>query len=118
MYMLSYKTLTRKRKEALDKNNKSGNSPYEVPFDEEMREISAQDDSIEPDVLRGIDYVKTKETTPVVKKPRWQKPKEDSLQKTLLEIQKRREDLAHEREDRQDARHQKTLELIKTIFQK
>lgn len=111
----------------MDNNKTSGSSRIEVAFDEEMRQISALDDSIEPDVIRGIDFVRRKDAqpekesaseTPAVKKPRWQKPKETSLQQTLLEVQKRREDLAREREDRQDARHQKTLELIKAIFQK
>jgi len=52
-----YKTVLKRKKKAVEDNHKSGSSRKEVQYEEELRQI-AQDDSIEPEVLRSAKSVK------------------------------------------------------------
>ncbi|KAH7970708.1 hypothetical protein HPB49_014520 [Dermacentor silvarum] len=47
-----FKTVIRRKTSATVHNKKSGNSPSEVPYDEELAKIAALDDSVEPEELR------------------------------------------------------------------
>ncbi|XP_075550730.1 uncharacterized protein LOC142584488 [Dermacentor variabilis] len=47
-----YKTVMRRKRSATADNNKSGNSPCEVPFEDEVARIRWLDDSLEPEELR------------------------------------------------------------------
>nr|XP_050024574.2 uncharacterized protein LOC126519007 [Dermacentor andersoni] len=47
-----YKTVMRRKRSATAHNNKSGNSPCEVPFEDEVARIRWLDDSLEPEELR------------------------------------------------------------------
>lgn len=58
-----FKTLA-KRKRSEDKNNRtSGRAPCRVSYDEEFAAIRAVDDSLEPEVLRGVNKVLYKTTS-------------------------------------------------------
>lgn len=47
-----YKTIMKRKKTAVAHNNKSGNSPTPVPFEDEVEKIRWLDDSLEPAELR------------------------------------------------------------------
>ncbi|KAH7972989.1 hypothetical protein HPB52_020053 [Rhipicephalus sanguineus] len=58
-----FKTVIRRKTSATTHNKKSGNSPSDVPYDEELAKIAAQDDSLEPEELRdGHGVVSRKDT--------------------------------------------------------
>ncbi|KAH9367394.1 hypothetical protein HPB48_010189 [Haemaphysalis longicornis] len=58
-----FKTLA-KRKRSEDKNNRtSGRAPCHVSYEEEFAAIKAIDDSLEPEVLRGVNKVLYKTTS-------------------------------------------------------
>lgn len=44
-----YKTCLKRKKNAVEHNARSGNSRTEVPFEEELSKIAANDNSIEPE---------------------------------------------------------------------
>lgn len=142
-----YKAITRKRKLAVDNNRKSGSTRIDVEFEDELSKIAALDDSIEPEVLRGVNYVQYKDTTedrPEVQTPaktplspikkRWRQPKKspsEMLRLTLVEIEKRkmeqdqakreREQAKAERETIKEAnkqkRHEEKMKLMQLLFQ-
>ncbi|KAH6932829.1 hypothetical protein HPB50_010144 [Hyalomma asiaticum] len=47
-----YKTVMRRKRSAAAHNNKSGNSPSDVPYEDEIAKIRWLDDSLEPEELR------------------------------------------------------------------
>ncbi|XP_075738459.1 uncharacterized protein LOC142783776 [Rhipicephalus microplus] len=47
-----YKTVMRRKRSAAAHNNKSGNSPCDVPFEDDIAKIRWLDDSLEPEELR------------------------------------------------------------------
>lgn len=69
-----------KRKRALDNNNTSGNSHVDVEFDDEMRLIVGRDDSIEPEVFRGTNFVKRKAPTEDARAPTSPEPSSSAPQ--------------------------------------
>ncbi|XP_049268507.1 E3 ubiquitin-protein ligase BRE1A [Rhipicephalus sanguineus] len=62
-----YKTVMRRKRSAAAHNNKSGNSPCDVPFEDEIAKIRWLDDSLEPEELRdssGIVSIKRPPSRP------------------------------------------------------
>lgn len=55
-----YKTLLKRRGGAVKHNNTSGSDPVPVPFKDELAQIRSIDDSISPEVLRGVGRVEQK----------------------------------------------------------
>lgn len=51
---LRFKTLIRTKKNQVDNNRKSGSARCTISFKQEFAAIAALDDSIEPDVMRGV----------------------------------------------------------------
>lgn len=132
-----FKATTRKRKLAMDNNKKSGSVRVDVEFEDELNRIVALDDSVEPEVLRGINFVQLKESTNTAPtssssssasdtqsspqpKKRWQTSKKgvaETLKATLLEIENKREKakidremVKNEREQRKEANKQRRHE--------
>lgn len=111
-----------KRKKTAEKNNQSaGASPAVVPFQLELARVGAIDDSISPEVIRGVGEathkpvtpspygeragdVPTEATIPVVKC-------QSKLDRILWKIHE-------ERERNRDYRHQELMSLIKDVFGK
>ncbi|KAH7953950.1 hypothetical protein HPB49_014537 [Dermacentor silvarum] len=63
------KTVIRRKTSATTQNKKSGNSPSDVPYDEELAKIAALDDSVEPEELRdGYGVVSRRDTGSVSSK--------------------------------------------------
>ena len=123
-----FKTVSRKAKNQIDHNNKSGNTRVDVDFEEEIRKISTKDDSLEPEVLRGVNFMKRKNDendipTTTAPKQKWKKlnnKKPDIAQviKDALEsLEKNRAEREKERERRQEARHPEKLDLLRSLFQ-
>lgn len=125
---------------AVDNNRKSGNTRIDVEFENELNKIAALDDSIEPEVLRGVNYDQIKDAaetsaktlSPPAKK-RWQQSKKSSsemLRHTLLEIDQRRTNREEEKKERELAkaerealkeankqkRHEEKMQLMQLIF--
>jgi len=55
-----YKTVIKRKIKSVDNNSKSGSSRMEIEYEEELKKISAADDSIEPEILRGVKKIKNK----------------------------------------------------------
>ncbi|GLV33441.1 hypothetical protein CBL_20180 [Carabus blaptoides fortunei] len=60
-----YKTILKRKKKAVDNNHRSGSSRETIEYEEEIRKISAIDDSLEPEVLRGVTQLTSKETADI-----------------------------------------------------
>ena len=120
-----------KRKTVKDHNRKSGNNRMEMEYEEECEAIAARDDSIEPEVVRGVGYIRrkvenstatttsTSNATAILNTPvipsnvRWAKKKTSTqvMRETMLEIEARREARSAAIEERREQRHQKKIAL-------
>lgn len=52
-----FKTILKRKKIAVQNNNKSGQQRIKVQFEDELRKIAAKDDSIEPEVLKDQENI-------------------------------------------------------------
>jgi hypothetical protein len=123
-----YKTVLKRKKKAVENNCKSGSSREEVPFEEELREISQADDSIEPEVLRSAKSVKylkrplleinssdkDSNITDVSENAKDVPPKT----KCKLSNEERKLELFKQKEEAKERRHQEKLQLLKELFNK
>ncbi|XP_024873272.1 uncharacterized protein LOC112455506 [Temnothorax curvispinosus] len=121
-----YKTVL-KQKKAVENNRKSGSSREEVPFEEELREISQADDSIEPEVLRSaksVKYPKRPLLTIISDKDSNiinvdENAKDSSpKRKHKLSNEERKLELFKEKEEAKERRHQEKLQLLRELFSK
>lgn len=116
------------KKSAVGRNRVSGAKRVCVEYEEELAKITAKDDSIEPEVMRGVKYVQYKGSSikkeasnkePANKKPRWDKPNKklilNSLSETLKGMEKRKAEREVAREDRKNETYQALIELIRSI---
>lgn len=121
-----YDTVIRQKKEDVNKNRVSGAVRGDVEFQDEIDKIAAADDSIEPEVLRGINFVKYKDSrTEILKpnkqpnKPRWDKPNKkyilNSITDAMHNIEHRRTEREERKEERRIERHQEYLEVIRSF---
>lgn len=97
-----YKTVIKRKKQAVENNDKSGSSRQNVEFENELAKIAAQDDSIHPEVLRGVEECIVKQ------QPKKIKRNAKSVQTILLEINERRE-------ENRERRHREKIEILKEI---
>lgn len=49
-----FKTLLKRKKDAIQHNKRSGNDRTDVPYEEQLEKIAALDDSIQPEILMSI----------------------------------------------------------------
>ncbi|XP_032675598.1 uncharacterized protein LOC116846178 [Odontomachus brunneus] len=109
-----YKTIMR-RKRLCDKNNStSGSKRVKVSFENELKQIAAKDDSIEPEILQSASNVvfnvkntNLSEASKTVKK----KKSKSSLLETLIEMHK-------EKESKRQERHEEKMSLLKSFLEK
>ena len=124
-----YKTVLKRKKKAVENNKKSGSSLQEVPFEEELREISQVDDSIEPEVLRSAKSVKypknplleissNKDSNIIVKNIK--ENVEDFLppKKCKRSNEEKKLELFKQKEEAKERRHQEKLQLLRELFNK
>lgn len=97
-----YKTIIKRKKQVIQNNGKSGSSRQNIEFEHELAKITAQDDSIHPEVLRGVDECIIKQDSNKCKRT------VKSIQSILLEINERHE-------ENREQRHRKKMELLKEI---
>ncbi|XP_018393358.1 PREDICTED: uncharacterized protein LOC108772335 [Cyphomyrmex costatus] len=122
-----YKTVLKRKKKAVENNHKSGNSREKVPFEEELREISQADDSIEPEVLRSAQSVKylkeafsrklsgeDSNTTDESKNVKYSLPKK----RCKFSNEERKLELFKQKEEAKERKHQEKLQLLKELFGK
>ncbi|XP_064479749.1 uncharacterized protein LOC135393163 [Ornithodoros turicata] len=64
-----YKTIIKRKRTALVHNSTSGNSPSEVPYEDELSKIRWADDSIEPEQLRDSYGIVSQKTCPGAASP-------------------------------------------------
>lgn len=120
-----YQALIQRKKDAVNKNKTSGAVRTRIEYQEELDRIAAKDDSVEPEVLRGVDFVQYKEVNKEnvnAKKPRWDKPTKkgifDNLSETMLSIEKRRLDREAQKSLHRNERHKLTMELLGSLIKK
>eukprot|EP00102_Acyrthosiphon_pisum_P015449 XP_008186008.1 PREDICTED: uncharacterized protein LOC100573369 [Acyrthosiphon pisum] len=103
-----YKTIIKRKKNAIDHNNISGNSRIDVPFEKEIKSITALDDSIEPEVLRNSNIVKKRIPDEICKKKDVKRSKTD-MAEVFLQIQR-------EKEEAKERRRKEKMSLIEKIL--
>lgn len=124
-----FKTVLKRKKQAVDNNKTTGSSRINIPYEEELAKISAIDDSIEPEVLRssacGLKLLKVTDTHGDVldspstscsgsaeqKRKKYFKCSGQSktIQETLMNIH-------HEKEEARERRHHEKMELLKELL--
>lgn len=119
------KNIIDEKKGAVERNRKSGGTRTVVEYEEEIDKIAAVDDSIEPEVLRGINYVRYKEKKidqPATKTPRWDKPTKKGIANTIsqamLSLQARRSEKDKLKEVRRTKMHEEKLELLRSLIRR
>lgn len=60
-----YKTVCKRKKTAVTENGRSGNSPQDVPYEDELEKIKWLDDSLEPEVVRDASGIVSCKSKPV-----------------------------------------------------
>lgn len=116
-------TILNQKKNAVNRNRKSGATRMDVAYEEEVDKIAAVDDSIEPEVLRGVKRVQYKVIDkkvgmPPNKTPRWDKPNKkgilNTLSQSMLSIEKRRVERDKSKEERRREMHEEIMELFRS----
>lgn len=111
-----YKTILR-RKRISDKNNStSGSKRVKVSFENEIKQIAAKDDSLEPEVLQSANNVvvnvKNTNLSQASNVMKNKKAKCNLLSlETLVEMHK-------EKEDKKQKRHEEKMRLLKSFLEK
>lgn len=104
-----YKTVCKRKKVIIDNNRSTGSSRMDDAYENEWNNITKQDDSILPEVLRSAKTVVINKKNNPELFPK--KPKTDSAQQMLLNYLKEKE-IAKER------RHKEKMDLLKSLFNK
>jgi hypothetical protein len=122
-----YKTVLKRKKKAVENNNKSGSSREKIPFEEELCKIARADDSIEPEVLRSARSVKYPKlnvpekdpeeicSTDLAKHAIDGSPKAKRSRRSNQDV---RIELFEKKEAAKEKRHQEKLNLIRELFAK
>lgn len=105
-----YKTILKRKKEAVENNSHTGESREEVPFEAELSKIAALDDSIQPEVLQSGNNVRVLKT-PTNAQKKAKRSKNKSIEETLEEIFKRKE-------ENKERRHREKMALFEKFFNK
>lgn len=106
-----FKTVMKRKKTAVENNNASGSKRQNIDYEDELSKIASIDDSIEPEVQMSSQQCTNKEAK--------QKPtekmakKKETVQSTLLEIAKMKEE-GRERRHREKMQAVKDMEDILT----
>lgn len=122
-----FKTVMKRKKQAVDNNHTTGASRINIPFEEEVSKISALDDSIEPEVLRssagGLKLLKPADTHKNIydlpstssdspehkRKKKLKCDRGKTIQETLVNIHQ-------EKEEARERRHQEKMALLNELL--
>lgn len=108
-----YKTIIKRKVNAIGNNRTSGEVRVEVPFATEIEKIQSIDDSIQPEFLISAnkeELLKNISSNPTVK---INKRKSSTNEKEMVKFLK---ELHDEKEQNKERRHQEKLQLIKELF--
>ncbi|CAL1671798.1 unnamed protein product [Lasius platythorax] len=119
-----FKNVNKHNINALSNNKVSGNTPTEVPYGSEFEEIKSIDDSVQPEVLVGVNQIKMNKTTKVGSSSKnfdrlddieYEKPqkrlKSNSIEQVLREI-------SATAEENRDRRHKEKCDLLISLLGK
>ncbi|XP_024876578.1 uncharacterized protein LOC112468781 [Temnothorax curvispinosus] len=132
-----FKTLLKRKKDAIQHNKRSGNDRVDVPYEDQLEKIASLDDSIKQEMLMSINntrilknnesssdqstssssavkMIPEKKTVHFLKRKIEKETKENkkkSVQETLLEIHQLKE-------ESKEKRHKEKLALIEKLFKK
>lgn len=109
-----YKTVVRRKTQAVSNNHTSGAKRIRVDYEEELSKIAKIDDNIEPEVL------KDQTTTIVNKKIEETKRKHvaeayEAINKQKMDLKKKLHD---EKEQNKERRHEEKMQLLKELINK
>jgi len=111
-----YKTILRKKRVSDKNNSTSGSKRVNVSFENEIKQIAAKDDSIEPEVLQNannfvVNVKNNGKNSSEISKIIKNKKTKSSLIETLVKIHK-------EKEIKKQERHEEKMRLLKSFFEK
>lgn len=102
-----YKTCLKRKKKAVEHNSRSGNSRQQVPFEDELSKISANDDSIEPEVLASAKRFKYLKPVP----SKTSSDKKMSNQELIIKLHE-------EKEAAKEKRHNDKIKVLTELFKR
>lgn len=127
-----YKTLLKRKKNAIDNNQRSGAGRQEIPYEDELKKIASMDDSIMPEVIGTASSIKILKRpgsvdikSPAVNSlPSTSSSTEAALpqnntepiRKRIKTIQETLKEIHEKREEGKERRHQEKLQLIERLF--
>lgn len=112
-----YKTVTKRKKRAVENNQSTGACREPIPFESELARIASVDDSIHPEVIKGVGAVVKKSAAASCTDgeqsgpPPAKRKKNSSLERVLLQIHE-------DRENNRERRHQELLAVLKVSLAK
>lgn len=102
------------KKKLVDNNNKLGSSRMEVEYEEELKKISAADDSIEPEILRSVKKSKNNQALKALCNM-----KISNIKLKKKEVKKSLQDILYNINERKEAAkergHKEKLKLLKEL---
>lgn len=124
-----FKNANKQRQNALSRNAVSGNSSTEIPYEDEFEDIASVNDSIEPEVLVGVNYIKSNEKvkagigkrnsstsdTSNSEKSECKNPKKKLKSNSLEDVLK---EISAKAELNRDRRHKEKCQLLLSLFGK
>lgn len=118
-----YKTVTKRKKVAVQNNNSTGASREPIPYESELAQIASIDDSIHPEVIKGVGVVTKKSAAtdptdgeqPSLGKPL---PRQPPAKRTKLSMEKVLLQIHEQREKNRDRRHKELIAAIRETFAK
>lgn len=118
-----YKTVLKRKKAAVDNNNKSGSSRMNVPYESELHKIAAIDDSVQPEVVgtaSGITILKKVSDKRDADSDSSDLPSPNSSgtakKKRALSVQEVLVEINNQKEEARERRHREKMELIRELF--
>lgn len=114
-----YKTILKRKKKAVDNNNRSGATRDNVEYGEELKKICAIDDSLEPEVLRGVGQVSYKEPNIeccVLQDSNSEVEESPILRKKQKTVADTLKELHQMKEENKERRHQEKIGVMKELL--
>lgn len=133
-----FKTLIKRKKDAIEHNKRSGNERVDIPYEEQLEKIASLDDSIKPEILMSINstkilksqnesnYSQPDTSSNTVKMASEKKTVKSSLKENIKKIKENEKKSIREtlrelhqlKEENKERRHKEKLQLIKELFKK
>lgn len=109
-----FKTIMKRKTATTTKNHTSGETRVDVPYEDEIGKIKAQDDSLEPDVLMSGDEIKINQKEKF--RPEETKMANCSRKRKYDDLVSVLENMHQKKEEAKERRHREKMELMKELF--